>query len=115
MQFDNAGLPKLKYPKLKPCVQCGSDVNVYYRPGLSKEIRETLGDLFAANCPVWYICCDNCLNNLRVKIKPCTFEAKQKALTVIGKAWNSQWNNDLVIEQLRFVKLESKDGTVSED
>ena len=107
--LDKNGFTVLRYPKLQPCVRCGSDVKVQYTAGMSEDIRIATGAVFASNCPVWFICCYNCMNNLRVKIKPSTFEAQQKALTRIGKEWNKQWSNDDEVERLVFIELRKKE------
>lgn len=70
------------------------------------NIRQTLGDVFADSYPVWYICCEKCLSNLRIRIKKASFEEQQKALNRLCREWNAQWTADSQIERLIFVKME---------
>lgn len=114
-KINEHGLPVIRYPKLKPCAVCGEEVKAQYRAGLSRDIRQTLGDVFADSYPVWYICCEKCLSNLRIRIKKATFEEQQKALNRLCREWNAQWTADSQIERLIFVKMEAMETKEKEE
>lgn len=109
------GLPELCYPKLRPCSKCGNEeLSVMWCAGLGKELRSM--NPFADSYPVWYVCCGNCMNNLRVKVKRSTFEEQQKALTRLGTRWNMQWMGESEVERLVFVAVkENNDEAACED
>ena len=109
VMINEHGLPVIRYPKLKPCAVCGEEVKPQYRAGLSRNVRQTLGDIFADSYPVWFICCEKCLSNLRIRIKKLSFEEQQKALNRLCREWNAQWTADSQIERLIFVKMEERD------
>jgi len=106
--LDKHGMPVLSYPKLKPCPNCGTEVRAQYRAGLDVSIRVMLSDIFADSKPVWFICCEKCLNNLRVRMRRGTWEEKQKALNKLCKEWNKGWTAESTIERLVFVKMEAQ-------
>ena len=78
-----------KDESLKPCPNCGKEVEIKYIAGLSKELRKAMQHPFAHSKPTWYICCA-CGHNMATLVKYGTYEEQQKAKRYLIKAWNER-------------------------
>lgn len=75
--------------KLLPCPACGSDVELKWIAGMSRDLSEKCGHPFGGQAS-WYILCPYCKAGIQAKVTKPSAQEQERMKKKILRIWNKK-------------------------